>query len=139
MAKDPKEQSVKDGGPSSTEIDKLRFEFEDGGAEPPEDAAPVKPIFSIDPAMLGTFWKILFSVIARSQGEHWNLTEGEAAQLGNLSAPIVEKWMPAAMNKYGAEMILASSLIFIAIPRLQIKKKVVKVDEKDGGDNSNPR
>lgn len=96
------------------------------------EAGPEKPAVSLDPAMLGTFWKTLFGVVARNAGDHWALTEPEAAQLGALTVPVAEKWLPSVMNRYGAELILATSVIFMVVPRMQVKKKVKEEDEKVG-------
>lgn len=149
MAKDWPTEEVKkkkqSGEQSSNKaLDALEEDFATGDEGRGRcNAGPVEtqvPMFTLDPVMLATFWKILFSVPARSQGEHWNLTDSEAAQLGALSVPLVEKWMPRALEKYGAEMILASGLIFTIIPRMQVKKKkVVNVDEKDSGNIDNSR
>ncbi len=135
----PPKNQPEEKNPSSTqsnpdlaalEKEAMGFEFAELRGAP--DAAPEKPAVSLDPAMLATFWKTLFSVVARNAGEHWALTEPEAAQLGTVSVPVAEKWLPSVMNKYGAELMLATSVIFIVVPRIQKKKEPKKDDEKDG-------
>lgn len=86
---------------------------EEGKAKEPEAVS-----FPMDPAMLGIFWDTIFGIVAARGGEHWRLTKAEAAQLGQLTVPIAEKWLPSFMNKYGPEMMLTSMLIFTIIPRL---------------------
>ncbi|MBI5970570.1 MAG: hypothetical protein HY884_05395 [Deltaproteobacteria bacterium] len=127
-----KNQSSTQSNPDLAALEKEAMGFELAGERGAPDAAPEKPAVSLDPAILATFWKTLFSVVARNAGEHWALTEPEAAQLGALTVPVAEKWLPAVMNKYGAELVLATSVIFIVVPRIQKKKEPKKEDDKVG-------
>lgn len=132
--KDEKQSST--ASSTNPELDALEQEAM-GGGPGAQEGTPSAPAVTLDPAMLATFWKTLFGVVARNAGEHWNLSEAEARQLGTLTVPVAERWLPSIMNKYGAEMVLATSLIFMVVPRLNTKK--VKDEKKDGGDNGNTR
>lgn len=75
-------------------------------------AAPTNPFF------LEMACKMTFRTIARYGGNHWLLSEEEAKQLGEAVGPVADKYLPAVLDKYGAEIILAWSLTNIVIPRI---------------------
>lgn len=131
MTKNPEKE--KTSGTANPELDALEREAQEAAAAEPaaENGKPLEPeavSFPMDPAMLGIFWDTIFGIVAARGGEHWRLTKAEAAQLGQLTVPIAEKWLPSFMNKYGPEMMLGSMLIFTIIPRLGKRS-----DEKDSG------
>lgn len=101
----------------------------------PEQAAPA---YTMEAAQYAAIWRVGFGIIARRAGEHWALTETEAQQLGELTAPVVAKWVPAVMMKYGAEITLASSVVFIVLDR--IGRTPVRADNaQTGGSDNHPR
>jgi len=88
--------------------------------------------FGFEADQLAGIWKTVFSVFARNQGDHWNLTDSEARNLGLMTAPLIDKYLPVVMTRYGAELALASSLTMIVISRMNH-------NVKKSGNNSNPR
>lgn len=119
------------GNPDS--LADLRAEAQGDGGEAtpePERGAPEMP--PTDPRLLTTFWRVQFGIIARRAGEHWRLTDDEAAQLGELSVPVVDKWLPAVMTKFGAELMLAGALVMVAVD------KMGKGHAKETGNIDNP-
>lgn len=119
------------GTSNNEELDKLAAEAEGGGGS--TDAPG--PTFTMNAGLLKSFWKTLFGVIARNAGPHWNLQDDEAAQLGELSVPVAEKWLPAFMGKYGAEMMLAGCVVMIVVDRMEKSKG----HEEKSGSVGNPR
>jgi hypothetical protein len=75
-------------------------------------AAPTNPFF------LEMGCKMIFRTIARYGGNHWLLSDEEAKQLGEAAGPVADKYLPAVLDKYGAEIMLAWSLTMIVIPRI---------------------
>lgn len=133
--KDPQKNPQGDSSTTNPELTELEARAREECAAPVEapqiENAP--PSMPIDKGMCGLFWKTLFKVVARNKGDHWNLEDEEIAHLGEVSVPIAEKWLPAVMNKYGAEAMLASALIFVIVPRF-----MKGPNEKDGRGDSDP-
>lgn len=124
----------KDSSNTNPELNELEARARAEGAAPeeaPEQIESAPPSIPVNKDMLGLFWKTMFGILARNKGDHWMLTEQEAAQLGELSVPIAEKWLPAVMNKYGAEAMLLTSVTMMVIPRI-MKGRNEKDSRSDG-------
>lgn len=86
-----------------------------GASDPGPKAASSAPT---NTAFLVMGWKMIFRTVARRGGAHWLLSEEEARQLGEASGPVVDKYLPSILNKYGAEIMLAWTVTMVVIPRI---------------------
>ncbi len=110
--------------PTKTDPDMEAFRAEAEKAEPPAsesvgaqaEAAPTEGPTS--PEFMGAMFKMIFGTLAMRGGAHWVLKEAEAKQLGEAAAPIVDKYMPAFLNKYGAELAFAWTFGMVVYPRV---------------------
>lgn len=114
------------------ELSILMGEAEAAEAGPLGGAGSPPPV-KTDPRLLSNIWRMMFSTVAARMGAHWKLSDEEAAQLGELTVPIVDKYVPKVLDKYGAELVLGWSLVNIISARMVVGR------EKTGTDNGNPR
>lgn len=100
------------------------FKAEAEAAEPPasepvgaqaEGATAEVPT---SPEFMGAMFRMIFGTVAMRGGAHWALNDAEAKQLGESSAPIIDKYMPAFLSKYGAELAFAWTFGMVVYPRV---------------------
>lgn len=71
--------------------------------------------FPVDDALIGKVWALVFDRVAVGAGSHWKLTDEEEKQLGLMTKPVLAKYMPAVMSRYGEELcLLATAGMIIA-------------------------
>ncbi len=119
MGQEEEKKNQETTGTGDKDLKDLKAEaLGDDGGQPASGVEKENPAYPTDPRLLATFWKVQFRIIARRAGDHWQLSDEEAAQLGELSVPVVDKWLPAVMTKFGAEFMLAGALIMVAVDRI---------------------
>ena len=128
----PEEKKTTGGMTNDPEIEGLRAEAEaeaagdeyvplgagvgvsnKGPSAAPSDAGFLKGVF-----------KMTFDAIAKRAGDHWKLSEDELSNLSEAAAPVINRYVPAVLDKYGAEIMLAYTVGMIVIPRLTHVEKV---------------
>lgn len=79
---------------------------------------------------IGGIALLVFGVVARRSGEHWALSPGEAAELGNAAAAVIHKYMPEANASPEVRLVLVAGAI--VGPRLLIGMMAKKEEGATG-------
>lgn len=122
--------SVGSSTESNPELDALREEAAQTAGEGKEATPRAEPRatagFPVDDALIGRVWALIFDKVSFSAGSHWKLSSEEETQLGAMTKPVLEKYMPAVMSRYGEELCLAASVAMI------VAGKMVKGSANEG-------
>lgn len=112
---------------SNPEMDALREEaggyqtaMPGMGFETGPEPGPGSAACPVDDTLIAYVYGLIFNRLAATRGAHWALTPEEEKHLVVISKPLIAKYFPAAMNKYGAE------IAFVAGAGMIVAGKIMK-------------
>lgn len=121
--KNPPEEKKTTGAGDNPELDDLKAEA--AGYEPIGAGVGVETkgpsAAPSNPELLKVVWKLAFDTIAKRAGDHWKLSDDELTNLSAAAQPVVDKYVPAVLDKYGAEIVLAYTVAMIVVPRMGVR------------------
>lgn len=111
-------------------------EYLGGGPDPEPEQPKVKTADVLAPLL-----KITFGIVASKKGGHWNLADGEASELGQAYADVMDKYFPDMA--VGCELTAIMCTLMVVGPRVaedkrraDERRRQAQADQEQGGDDA---